>query len=811
MLCSATAPVGYSTNSADCNDNDANIHAPISYYIDNDKDGYGSTVTAMLCSLTAPIGYSTNNTDCDDTDPTLNPATIPVINGLPLNINVSNNAGVCGATVSWTAPTTLVNCTGSSISQTAGPANGSQFPIGTTIVTYTVTDAALHTVNASFSVTVNDTEVPLAIAKNVTIYVDAYGTASVSPNTVNNGSTDNCSVLSVSLSKLNFTCADVGENVVTLTVNDIHGNSANVTATVTVKDNILPVAKCRNVEVYLDQNNTATITPGQVDNVSTDNCSIKTLVLSQTQFTAAGTYPVELTVTDVNGNIAKCNSTVTIKKRSVTLTYTGDNTEQYSDQQTLSATLKDDGSGNGVSGKTISFTIGSQTVTAVTNASGVASTTLTLTQNPDAAYTVATSFAGDGNYLAGADNDAFTIIDEDARVNYIGLMFQATPNVSTSTATVVLQASVIDIAAAVGDAAYDAFAGDIRNARVRFINRDNNTYLSGWLTPALVNNADLKVGTVSASYTFNIGTADAAQFTIGIEVGTPDGYYVRKSSDDNTVLTVYKPLGEFVTGGGYIIPTQSSGSYAATAGLKTNFGMNVKNNKTGTNLKGSVNIIFRRNVASVIRTYQIKANAMTSLGVGGTSANRKAQFLSKANLTDVTDPLNNISLGGNLDLRVDMTDKGEPGNTDSISVTLFNSSGTLLYSSNWIVSKTVQKVLSAGNININSASISPATVKAPDTKLAASTMEHAPSIFDVKVMNNPTMTSFRLKLESNDINTKFTLKVIDVVGRIIEIKEQLYAGQVIELGGGYFKGSYFAEVTQGRQRKVIKLIKMTSH
>jgi len=68
MVCSSTAPVGYSINNIDCNDNDAAIHSPVQYYVDTDKDGYGSKTTAMLCSLTAPTGYSTNNTDCNDND-----------------------------------------------------------------------------------------------------------------------------------------------------------------------------------------------------------------------------------------------------------------------------------------------------------------------------------------------------------------------------------------------------------------------------------------------------------------------------------------------------------------------------------------------------------------------------------------------------------------------------------------------------------------------------------------------------------------------------------------------------------------------
>ncbi len=62
---------------------------------------------------------------------------------------------------------------------------------------------------------------------------------------------------------------------------------------------------------------------------------------------------------------------------------------------------------------------------------------------------------------------------------------------------------------------------------------------------------------------------------------------------------------------------------------------------------------------------------------------KAATYSGKANITDITDPLNPISLGGGNSFQMKLTDKGEPGSTDTISLTLYgNNNGALLFSSN---------------------------------------------------------------------------------------------------------------------------------
>ena len=63
----------------------------------------------------------------------------------PADIVVSNDPGVCGAIVTYTAPVGMDNCPGATTVQT-GLASGSEFPVGTTTTTtFVVTDASGNT------------------------------------------------------------------------------------------------------------------------------------------------------------------------------------------------------------------------------------------------------------------------------------------------------------------------------------------------------------------------------------------------------------------------------------------------------------------------------------------------------------------------------------------------------------------------------------------------------------------------------------------------------------------------------------------
>ncbi|MFV5692558.1 gliding motility-associated C-terminal domain-containing protein, partial [Flavobacterium sp. LT1R49] len=106
--------------------------------------------------------------------------------------------------------------------------------VGSNTVKFTVTDVNGNVSSQTAIVTVEDKVAPVVLVKNNTIQLDASGNASITANQTNNGSTDNCGIASISLSRLTFSCTNVGANTVILTVKDVYGNVATASVVVTV-------------------------------------------------------------------------------------------------------------------------------------------------------------------------------------------------------------------------------------------------------------------------------------------------------------------------------------------------------------------------------------------------------------------------------------------------------------------------------------------------------------------------------------------------------------------------------------------------
>jgi hypothetical protein len=79
----------------------------------------------------------------------------------PDPVTVGNDAGDCGAIVTFDEPAVSDNCSGATYNISHN--SGSFFPVGTTVVSAIATDASGNTAFCSFNVVVEDTESPVAL------------------------------------------------------------------------------------------------------------------------------------------------------------------------------------------------------------------------------------------------------------------------------------------------------------------------------------------------------------------------------------------------------------------------------------------------------------------------------------------------------------------------------------------------------------------------------------------------------------------------------------------------------------------------
>lgn len=237
-----------------------------------------------------------------------------LLQDITISLNASGDATITGAAIDNGSND---NCTlaadlSFSLSQFLFTCND----LGANTISVLVDDAAGNTQAGSVTVTVVDELNPSAITQDITVQLDASGNISVSSQDIDNGSLDNCAIANLSLDKTDFTCADVGQNTVTLTVTDASGNTDNATAVVTVEEdpNQPLTAIAQDITVQLDASGQITITPGDIDNGSGSGCSNITLSLDITDFDCSniGQNTVTLTVTE-GSNAETATATVTVE------------------------------------------------------------------------------------------------------------------------------------------------------------------------------------------------------------------------------------------------------------------------------------------------------------------------------------------------------------------------------------------------------------------------------------------------------------------------------------------------------------------
>src|SRR5690606_9841573 len=177
--------------------------------------------------------------------------------------------------------------------------------LGNQSLAYTVSDSSNNQRMGSTMITVVDSIPPMAMLSDTSIFLDATGNFSIDSSFIIGTSIDNCAIQSVSLSKSNFSCLDVGLNKIQVILKDASQNTTDTSVNIMVYDSIPPQAITKDTVLYLDQNAQLAIDSSFVNNNSTDNCTIQSIVLSKTSFSCSdtGINVVSMFVKDLYNNV----------------------------------------------------------------------------------------------------------------------------------------------------------------------------------------------------------------------------------------------------------------------------------------------------------------------------------------------------------------------------------------------------------------------------------------------------------------------------------------------------------------------------
>ena len=301
-LCSASGvALGAATGSDNCG-------TPV--YTNDAPSIFPAGTTTVTWTATDASG---NTATCTQTV-TVNDSENPTIT-CPSNVTVSADAGLCTASgVTLGSATGFDNC-GTPVYTNDAPAI---FSAGTTTVTWTATDASGNSATCTQTVTVNDTENPSAVCQNINIELDVNHTYTVTAAEINNGSTDNCGIASVTIQsgQTTYTCADEGQTfTVTILITDVNGNTSTCSGTVTVNDNTnpcceIPVITCpTNIVVSNDAGACGAVVTFAANATGTT----PTITYSQNSGTLFPIGTTTVTATATNGcGTDNCTFTVTV-------------------------------------------------------------------------------------------------------------------------------------------------------------------------------------------------------------------------------------------------------------------------------------------------------------------------------------------------------------------------------------------------------------------------------------------------------------------------------------------------------------------
>jgi hypothetical protein len=146
---------------------------------------------------------------------------------------------------------------------------------------------------------------------------------------------------------------------------------------------------------------------------------------------------------------------------------------------------------------------------------------------------------------------------------------------------------------------------------------------------------------------------------------------------------------------------------------------------------------------------------------------------------------------------------GTPENFKSFLVSGARGAGGTNYTGNFVTSSSLTcSTVATRSSNESNNNVSMINRRLPDLSIE--------KIDDGKLnalaMPNPSSNYFNLIIRGSN-ESPVTVRIIDVFGQVVERHERIASNTILRVGHSWSSGSYFAEVTQGNQRKVLRIVK----
>jgi hypothetical protein len=816
-FCSLLAPYGYSSNNFDCNDSDPQVHSPKTFYWDDDHDGYGDPNNHItLCSFSPPRGYVGNGNDCDDDNALINPFTIwykdadndgysdggsqqqctrPA--GYKLSSELTATSGDCNDDNGVLNPGTTwykdadndgysdgssqTQCTRptnyklpSELTATSGDCDDNNSILNPSTTWYKDLDNDGYGDGGTVAQCVGPTGYKLASALIATSGDCNDNNAAINPLTVwykdadNDGYSDGATVTQ---------CARPANYKLPPELTATSGDCNEANAAVnpgTVLAITAPAAKTVNADAgKCSASNVSLGTP-----TYSDNCSVLTVTNNAPSVFQVGQTAVIWKVLDAGGHSATSSQTVTVvdNQPPVINNADPDNAMLYPPNHKMKDVM-------------INYT--------TTDNCGAPTTTLTVSSNEPITGT------GDGDVSPDwqvIDNHHVRLRAEksrggDGRIYTITITAtDAGGNTSTNSVTVRVAHNITS-----PKSGQSFKVGSTVSLEGEFWDKPGNKHSATWL---IDDNTTVKGTVTEPTATRNGKVTGSYKFTAPgiykLQMNTKDQNnvvsYANTNGDLEAIIVIYDPNGGYAYGGGYFnSPAGAITSNASVTG-KASYGFSVNYFKGATYPKGETQFEFK------VGEFEFNALNFEYMSIAGAKAQMKG-----------TGKIIGGQSGINFILTV--TDGQLDGTgIDRIRMKIYNKNTMQVYYDNQpgasdASNPTTQvqensTVVISGSSNNNDLTKSNQSTKTVEQEVAP-----LPDGFQVKATPNPSNTSFRITLNSDNLKEPVKLIITDMLGKVIETRIT-NTGQIITIGEKYRSGTYVVNVIHGKEKRQLKLIKL---